>query len=99
MSSKRYTDYLQPETNERRLDYLFNNMNAQTNELFDVVVFEKATRKIDSVIGKNMRRWCANGSGRNTADLRQQTGREQINDRYECEIVEAGKYQKGDLLP
>ena len=99
MSSKRYTDYLQPETNERKLDYPFNAMNAQTQQLFDVVIYEKATRRIDSVIGKNMRRWGATGSGRNTAQLRQQTGREKINDRYECEIVAAGKYQKGDLLP
>ena len=74
-------------------------MNTHILQLFDVVIYEKATRRIDSVIGKNMRRWGANGSGRNTADLRQQTGREKINDRYECEIVEAGKYREGDVLP
>lgn len=74
-------------------------MTTQTEEKYDVVIYEKATRKIDAIIGVNMKSWDGNGSGRNTADLRVQTGQERINDRYECEMVAAGKYQKGDVLP
>lgn len=74
--------------------------DTQTKEeLFDVVIFEIATRKIDSVIGTNMRRWDGSGSGRNTAELRQQTGQERVNDRYDVEIVDAGKYAVGSILP
>lgn len=74
-------------------------MTTQTDELYDVVIYEKATRKIDAIIGENMRSWDGRGNGRNTAELRVQTGKERINDRYECEMVKAGKYQKGDVLP
>jgi hypothetical protein len=73
-------------------------MKTQIEELYDVVIYEKATRKIDTIIGENMKSWDGNGSGRNTAELRVQTGRERINERYECEMVPAGKYQKGDVL-
>ena len=73
-------------------------MKTQTEELYDVVIYEKATRKVASVIGKNLKRFDGTGSGRNTAELRAQTGRERINEHYECEIVEAGKYKNGDVL-
>lgn len=66
--------------------------------LYDVVIYEKTTRKINAIIGKDMKSWDGNGSGRNTAELRVQTGQERINDHYECEMVAAGKYQKGDTL-
>jgi hypothetical protein len=72
---------------------------STTEELFDVVIYEIATRRIDAVIGENMRRWDGSGSGRNTAELRQHTGMERINDRYDVKIVEAGKFQKGAILP
>lgn len=68
------------------------------NELFDVVIYEKSTRKIDAIIGTNMRSWDGIGSGRNTAELRVQTGQERINEHYECEMVPAGKYKKGDVI-
>ena len=74
-------------------------MTTQTKELYDVVIYEKATRKIDAIIGTKMKSWDGNGGGRNTAELRMQTGQEQINERYDCIMVEAGKYQKGDVLP
>ena len=67
-------------------------------ELYDVVIYEKFTRKIALIIGKNMPGWDGTGIGRNTAELRVHTGQESINDRYECQMVEAGKYQKGDTL-
>ena len=68
-------------------------------QLYDVVIYETSTRTVSAVIGRNMRSYDGEGSGRNTADLRVQTGQEQINDAYECEMVEAGKYKKGDTLP
>lgn len=74
-------------------------MSTQTEELYDVVIYEKATRKIDAIIGTNMASCYGNGSGRNTAELRVQIGKERINGRYACEMVAAGKYQKGDVLP
>lgn len=66
--------------------------------LYDVVIYEKATGKIDAIIGTNMRRWDGTGTGRNTAELRVQTGEERINENYGCKMVVAGKYQKGDVL-
>jgi hypothetical protein len=51
------------------------------------------------VIGKDMQSWSGTGPGRNTAELRVQTGQERINEHYECEMVEAGKYNEGDVLP
>ena len=74
-------------------------MTLQTEELYDVVIYEKATRKIDAIIGTNMKIWDGNGSSRNTAELRVQTGKERINEHYGCEMFPAGKYQKGDVLP
>lgn len=74
-------------------------MKTETEELHDVVIYEKTTRKIDTIIGTKMKSWDGRGSGRNTAELRMQTGQERINDRYECTMVEAGKYKKGDVLP
>ena len=74
-------------------------MSTQTEELYDVVIYEKATRKINAIIGTNMKSWDGNGSGRNTAELRAQTGQERISERYDCEMVAAGKYQNGDVLP
>ena len=74
-------------------------MKTETEQLYDVVIYEIATRKIDAIIGKSMKRWNGTGSGRNTAEFRQQTAEERINDRYAVEIVEADKFHKGDLLP
>lgn len=74
-------------------------MTTQTEELYDVVIFDKATRKIDAIIGKNMKSWDGNGSGRNTAELRVQTGQDRINEHYDCQMIPAGKYKKGDVLP
>ena len=74
-------------------------MNTTQEQKYDVVIYAIATGKIDAVIGKDMKRWDGEGSGRNTAELRQQTGQERVNDRYDVEIIEAGKYEKGDVLP
>ena len=62
--------------------------------LFDVVIYEIATRKIDAIIGTDMKLWDGTGTGRNTADLRKQTGQERVNDRFGVAIVPAGKYKQ-----
>jgi hypothetical protein len=72
---------------------------ANRTTLWDVVIFEKTTRKIDAIIGKRMRRYDGTGSGHNTADLRAQTGMERINDHFDVRIVKADKWKKGDVLP
>lgn len=66
---------------------------------YDVVIYEKTTRRIDAIIGKGMKSWDGSGSGRNTAELRVQTGQERINERYACEMVEAGKCMEGGVMP
>lgn len=65
-------------------------------ELYDVVIYEIATRKIDAVIGRNLKSWDGTGTRRGTAELRVQNGLDRINDRFGCIQVEAGKYQVGD---
>jgi hypothetical protein len=74
-------------------------MATHNEPLYDVVIYEKATRKIDAVIGTNLKSWDGHGTGRNTAELRVQTGLERINENYGCIEVDAGKYKKGDVLP
>ena len=69
-----------------------------TPPLFDVVIYEIATQHIDAVIGKNMPLDDGTGSGRNTADLRKQTGRERINEHFDVAIVPANTYSKGGTL-
>lgn len=73
-------------------------MNTAHERLYDVVIFEKTSRKIESVIGKEMRSWYGTGSGRNTAELRVQTGFERINGYYSCQMVPSGKYKIGEVL-
>lgn len=70
-----------------------------TEQRYDVVIYEIETRKIDTFIGKSMRSWNGLGSGRNTAEVRAETGCSRINEHFGCIMVEAGKYQKGDVLP
>ncbi len=70
----------------------------QTEELFDVIIYKISTNEIDSIISTNMKSFDGTGTGRNTAELRVQTGQERINEHYECVMVEAEKYKKGDLF-
>jgi hypothetical protein len=66
--------------------------------LFDVVIYEIATRRVDAVIGRAMPLWDGTGTGRNTADLRKQTGQERVNERFGVAIVPTGKYEKDKVL-
>lgn len=61
------------------------------SKLFDVVIFEMKTRKIEAVIGTNM--------SEGKAENREITGLNRINiEHYSTETVPAGKYKKGDTL-
>ena len=90
ISAKRLREIYQDE--RRKVCWLTISVPGEL--LFDVVIYETATRKIDALIGKNMCLWDGTGSGRNTADLRKQTGQERINDKFDVAIVIAGKYKQ-----
>ena len=65
-------------------------------ELFDVVIFDMESRKVESVVGKALRR----NAGTYNAEQRLETALNRINlDRYSAEIVPAGKYDIGSTLP
>lgn len=72
-------------------------MPTATEQLYDVIIYEIATGKIESVIGRSMKSWDGTGSGRNTAELRVETGQERINNRFDCVMVPTGKLQRGDI--
>lgn len=66
------------------------------SELFDVVIYDMESRKIESIIGKGMKRF----GDHNSAERRLDTAYQRINvDRYGAEIVETGTLKVGDVLP
>ncbi len=74
-------------------------MSDNTEDRYDVIVYENATKTVVSIIGKNMPLWDGVGTGRNTADLRLQTGWERVDPlRFTCEIVKSDKYKVGDVF-
>ena len=69
----------------------------QTEQLFDVVIYEISTGKIETFAGKDL----PSEQGRHgfhTVEKRQKTVETRINDHYDVMVVPAGKYQKGDVL-
>ena len=65
-----------------------------TEQLYDVVIYEIETSRIDTIVGKEMKK----NTGFYNAEKRVATTLERINNNYSIEIVEAGKYKKGDIL-
>ena len=63
-------------------------------KLFDVVIVEIATRKVESIAGTRMER----DKGFYNAEKRLETVISRINEDYFASIVPAEKYQVGDLL-
>ena len=63
---------------------------GMNSELFDVVVFHRETKAVWSIVGHNLRGHDGTSSGRGTAEMRQRTMQERMNDRYDCLIVPAG---------
>ena len=70
-----------------------------TEERFDVVIYEKATRKIEVVVGTSLRKWDGTGTGRHTAESFERIARGRINEEFSVKIVTAGKHKEGDILP
>jgi hypothetical protein len=69
---------------------------AMTPEpLYDVVIYERSTRHVYSVVGTNLRRY----GGCYNAEKRRETALTWINARYAVAIFAAGRYGKGDVLP
>jgi len=61
---------------------------------YDVVIFEIATRKIDTIAGTDL----PESGSFHTVDKRIDTVLPRLNDAYNVVAVEAGKYRKGDIL-
>lgn len=68
--------------------------NATREPLFDVVIYERDSRKVESIIGRDMRM----DTGFHNANRLLGTAQERINDRYDAMIVPAGLYAVGDVV-
>jgi len=62
--------------------------------LYDVIIYEIETGIVDAIPGVGMKK-C---SGFYNAEKRLETVLERINPQYDAEIVETGKYKKGDVF-
>ena len=62
--------------------------------LYDVVIYEIATRKIDTIAGKDLPK---SGSF-HTVNKRLETVAPRLNEDYAVRAVAPGKYAKGDVL-
>ena len=69
-------------------------MEQATEQLYDVIIYEIATGKIDAIVGERMQRY----KGYYNAEKRLETAFMRINDRFNVEIVESGRYKKGDVF-
>jgi hypothetical protein len=65
--------------------------SQSTAPLFDVVVYEVATSKVESIVGSKLRR---NG-GRPNAEFRLDTILGRLNERFTAAIVPTGRYSTG----
>lgn len=72
---------------------------SKPEQLYDVFIFERASRNIESVAGQNMRKSVREGSYSQSAEKRMNTVSPLLNDDYDVEMVTAGKYKVGDTLP
>lgn len=70
-------------------------MPDETKRLYDVVIYEIATRKVDTIAGKDL----PESGSFHTVGKRLETVLPRLNEYYSCRSVEAGKYQVGDVLP
>ena len=69
---------------------------TETHErLYDVVIYEIATRKIDTIAGSRL----PESGSFHTVGKRLATVAPRLNGSYSCCAVEAGKYSVGDVLP
>jgi hypothetical protein len=69
-------------------------MSEQPEQLFDVIVYEIDSGKVESIVGEAMRR----DTGYYNAEKRLDTVSERLNDLYSAAIVDAGTLQVGDTF-
>ena len=62
--------------------------------LYDVVIFERATGRVETIIGKHLR----HDTSFHTAEKRYETALSRINSAYDVAIVEARRYVTGEIL-
>lgn len=67
-------------------------MERDPDSRYDVVIYEIDSRKIASIVGKDMRL----DEGYYNANKRLGTAQERCNDRFDAMIVPAGVYKVGD---
>lgn len=70
-------------------------MADETGKLYDVVIYELATRKVDTIAGVAL----PESGSFHTVDKRLDTVMSRLNEYYSCRAVETGKYRVGDVLP
>lgn len=70
-------------------------MSETEKERYDVVIYERATRVIDSIAGTDL----PESGSFHTVGKRLETVAPRLNQYYGVKAVEAGKYAKGDKLP
>lgn len=73
------------------------NVQGEAEQLFDVVIYEIASGKIETFAGKDLPSELGR-HGFHTVEKRQKTVEPRLNDHYDVMVVPAGKYQKGDAL-
>jgi hypothetical protein len=64
------------------------------DQLYDVVIYEVATMKIDTIAGKDLSLF----TGHYNAERRVETVEQRINERYSVGIIKAGTHVKGDVI-
>ena len=70
-------------------------MKNNNDSTYDVVIYHIDTRRVEKIVGKNMKR-----HGRyNSAERRLDTALSRINDDYYARIVPSGKCKVGNVLP
>ena len=67
-------------------------MGTRTKQLYDVVVYEIATRKISAVVGGNLKET----GDYHLVESRLEVVLPRLNEQYDAIEVEAGKYKKGE---
>jgi hypothetical protein len=74
------------------VEIIDHDVQQDIEPLHDVLVYHKASKVVESIVGKNLKY----DTGTNNALKRLDTIKERINFDYDAAIVPAGQYEKGD---
>jgi len=77
-----------------RLSRHLGDGETMTEQLYDVVIFEIATKKVTSIVGVGMQL----DEGHYNAQKRIETVLPRLNDNFDVSAVPAGKYNVGDVI-